>query len=228
MAEPKASVLLVDDDTDLLDSLQILVEVSGRLKLAGRATSTVEALGRCAQHRPDVVLADVRMPGADGLSLTRALTGGDRQHRPRVLVTTAFPLDEYLLGALGGGASGFVPKGAPWAEVEAALLDIHRGGIALPGPLGARLVELMLPGRAGLATLTGRELQILALVAAGDTPAAIAAEVCISEGTVRAHLEHLRNKLRVRNRTELTIAARESGLGYAPTLGDDRARPGPT
>jgi DNA-binding NarL/FixJ family response regulator len=91
VARPKVSVLLVDDDTDLLDSLEILVEASEHLDLAGRATNTAHAIGHCRRHQPDVVLADIRMPGADGLSLTRTLTGGSRRGRPRVLVTTAFP-----------------------------------------------------------------------------------------------------------------------------------------
>ena len=179
---PKVSVLLVDDDTDLLDSLEILVEASEHLDLAGRATSTAAAIEHCGRHHPDVVLADIRMPGPDGLSLTRTLTGGSRQGRPRVLVTTAFPLDEYLLAALGGGASGFLAKGAPWAEIELALVSVHQGGIALPGALSARLVDLMLPGRASLAALTQRELQILAMVGAGDTQDEISAKLTISDG----------------------------------------------
>jgi DNA-binding NarL/FixJ family response regulator len=164
VARPKVSVLLVDDDTDLLDSLEILVEASEHLDLAGRATNTAHAIGHCRRHQPDVVLADIRMPGADGLSLTRTLTGGSRRGRSRMLVTTAFPLDEYLLAALGG-ASGFLAKGAPWAEIEQALVTIGQGGIAVPTALSARLVDLMLPGRPTLAALTPRELQILALSA---------------------------------------------------------------
>jgi DNA-binding NarL/FixJ family response regulator len=223
VARPKVSVLLVDDDTDLLDSLEILVEASEHLDLAGRATNTAHAIGHCRRHQPDVVLADIRMPGADGLSLTRTLTGGSRRGRPRVLVTTAFPLDEYLLAALGGGASGFLAKGAPWAEIEQALVTIGQGGIAVPTALSARLVDLMLPGRPTLPALTPRELQILALVGAGDTQDEISAKLTISDSTVRAHLEHLRNKLGVRSRTELTIAAREVGLGCASTAEADAA-----
>ncbi len=221
MANPKVSVLLVDDDTDLLDSLQILIEASEHLDLAGRATSTAAAIEHCRRHQPDVVLADIRMPGRDGLSLTRTLTDGSRQGRPRVLVTTAFPLDEYLLAAIGGGASGFLAKVAPWAEIELALVTVYQGGIALPGALSAWLVDLMLPGRASLAVLTQREFQILALVGAGDTQDEISAKLIISDSTVRAHLEHLRNKLGVRSRAELTIAARESGLGCAPNAEAD-------
>lgn len=217
IAKPKVSVLLVDDDTDLLDSLQILVEASEHLLLAGRASDTAHAIEHCRRRQPDVVLADIRMPGADGLNLTRTLTGGTRQGRPRVLVLTAFPLDEYLLAALGGGASGFLAKGAPWPEVEQALVTVGEGGIVLPTALSARLVDLMLPGRPTSPALTPRELEILALVGAGNTQDEISAKLTISNSTVRAHLEHLRNKLGVRSRAGLILAAREMGLGCSPT-----------
>lgn len=93
----------------------------------------------------------------------------------------------------------------------------------MPTALSARLVDLMLPGRPTLPALTPRELQILALVGAGDTQDEISAKLTISDSTVRAHLEHLRNKLGVRSRTELTIAAREVGLGCASTAEADAA-----
>ena len=212
------TVLLVDDDAELLDSLAVLVEASARLTLAGIAASARPALEFCSTRRPAVALVDVRMPGPDGISLTRALCGGDRNRRPRVVVTTAFPLDEYLLAALGAGASGFLPKGAPWAEVEEALVVVDRGGLALPAALSARLVDLVLPGQ-DLGTLSDRELQVLALVGSGLSTSEIAEQLVISEGTVRAHLEHLRAKLGARSRAELAAAAREAGLGYPRQAG---------
>ena len=216
MTRSAVSVLLVDDDIDVLDSLEVLVTASPRLRLAGRAASTHEALQHCQLNHPEVVLADIRMPGPDGLTLTRALTRGDRRNYPRVLVTTAFPLDEYLLAALGGGASGFLAKGAPWPDVHDALLTVADGGIALPPTLTARVIDLTLPGRANLATLTERELQVLTLVGSGHDLAAIATTLFVSEHTVRAHLEHLRAKLAVRTRADLAIAARQAGLGHLP------------
>lgn len=206
------SVLLVDDDTELLDSLGVLVNASSQLTLAGCATRTKDAVRLSAQRSPDVVLADIRMPGPDGLTLTRTLTGGHRPSRPAVLVTTAFPLDEYVLAALGGGANGFLPKGAPWSDVESALLAVAAGQIVLPSALISRLVELTLPGRPRLSDLSERELQILALVGAGYDQSAMARQLNLSTGTVRAHLEHLRTKLGAHSRAELTIAAKNSGL----------------
>jgi DNA-binding NarL/FixJ family response regulator len=209
------SVLLVDDDTEWLDSVTVLMGVSQRLRLVGVATRTSEALASCAKLRPDVVLADVRMPGADGLCLTRALTSGDRRRSPKVVVATAFHLDEYLLAALGAGASGFVAKSLAWPEIEDALVVAHHGGIALPAQTSAHLVELVLPGHGELARLTPKETEVLALVGAGHTQCQIAEMLVISQGTVRTHLEHLHSKLGVTTHLELGLIARQAGLGYS-------------
>ncbi len=208
-------MLVVDDDTDLLGSLTLLLHESPRLALAGTATSAHDAIGACKRFHPDVVLADVRMPGLDGLSLTRALTRGDRKRVPKVLVSTGFVLDEYLVGAIGAGACGFIPKTAPWAELEAALVAAHAGSLVLPGELSTHLVELVLSGNAELADLTPRELEVLTMVGAGRDAGQIAKSLFVSEGTVRAHLEHLRVKLGASNRVELALIARRAGLGYS-------------
>jgi DNA-binding NarL/FixJ family response regulator len=216
MSDERTAVLLVDDDVDLLHSMALLVEASFRLRLAGCAANTQDALDLCAQRHPDVVLADIRMPGRDGINLTRVLTGGDRQARPRVLVTTAFALDEYLLAALGGGASGFLPKGASWEDTEHALVRVDHGDIVLPEVMYSRLVDLILPGHAQLGSLSKREVEVLSMVGAGRTVPEIAAALVLSEGTVRIHLEHLRTKLGARSRTDLAIVAYQAGLGHGP------------
>lgn len=210
------SVLVVDDDTDQLDSLCLLVGASPRLSLAGSATNTTEALRLLERSQVDVVLADVRMPGPDGISLTRTVTSGRRDHRPRVVVLTAFALDHYLLTALGGGASGFFPKTVPWDQLEAALIKVDRGGVALPAGLSERAVNLALPGQAGLDQLSARELQILTLIGLGHTQEQIAERLVISNNTVRAHLEHVRTKLDAHNRAQLAVAARNAGLNHPP------------
>lgn len=209
-------MLLVDDDDELLSSLAVLFGSSERLELGGTATNAREALAFCRAKRPHVVLADVRMPGLNGIALTRFLTEGSRQARPRVLVTTAFAIDEYLLAALGAGASGFVPKSSPWSEFDQALVTVHEGGIALPADLSAHLVELLLPGKPDLSVLSNRELEVLTLVGTGASRSQIAEALVLSEGTVRAHLDHLRIKLGARNRVDLALVARQAGLGFTP------------
>lgn len=211
--------------TGLLDSLAVLIAASPRLRLVGSATTSHEAILLTRRLHPDVVLADIRMPGPDGIELTRALTAGDRRGRPRVLVTTAFPLDAYLLAALGGGAAGLLTKDAPWAQLEAALVDVHHDRIALPADLSARLVGLTLPGQAGIDKLTKRELEVLALVGDGQAPSDIAAALNLSPGTIRAHLEHLRYKLDAPDRASLALASRRAGLSPKPAATDPSTPP---
>lgn len=211
------SLMVVDDDPIMVRAVSALVDASAVVALAGTATGADEAVALCMDRRPDVVLADVRMPGRDGISLAAQLTGGNRSARPRVLVTTAFAADDYLVRALGSGASGFIAKSAPWPEVERSVQVVHDGGIALPGDLTARLVAVLLPGTAHGGQLTRREEHVLQLVGAGRSPRQIAGDLVVSEATVRTHLDHLRAKLGVRTRVELALAARAAGLGYLVT-----------
>lgn len=211
------SVSVVDRDPALVRSVVALVNASPALALAGTAHTADEALSVCRDERPDVVLVDVNLPGRDGISLTSVLTGGDRWGRPRVLVTVAVAVDDHLVRALGSGASGFVSRRAPWPIVEHAIHVVHEGGIALPGDLTARIIDVLLPGTAHSGNLTEREADVLHLVGAGRSPRQIAGELVMSESTVRSHLDHLRSKLGVRTRVELALAARAAGLGYLVT-----------
>ncbi len=206
-------VLFVDDETELLETVSLLAGASERLVLAGTASSGAAALKACTVTALDVVVADVRMPGTDGLGLTRALLRGRADARPRVLVMTAFACDEYLTEALGAGARGFLAKTASWPELEEAVETVHKGGIALPAEFSARLVDLFLPGRVDLSGLSGREVDVLRLVGSGASLREIANHLGMAEGTARGHVEHLRKKLHVANRAELTVAARKAGLG---------------
>lgn len=213
MSAPQPRVLFVDDDAELLATLALLAEASGRVALGGTATSAAAALAGCRSSDPDVVIADVCMPGTDGLSFTRSLLRGRPDAGPRVLVMTAFACDEYLLEALGAGARGFLPKTASWPELEDAILTVYQGGSALPAELSGRLVELLLPGRVDLGGLGEREMDVLRLVGAGSSPAEIAESLSMAEGTVRGHVEHLRKKLGVTSRAQLALRARAAGLG---------------
>ena len=212
MTAKPPSVLLVDDDLDTLESLAVLTTASPRLHLAGVAASGRDAVARNEELRPDVIVTDVRMPGVDGLSVARAILRGRRASAPRVLVMTAYRQDDYLLGALGAGADGFLPKGTPWPELEQAILRVHAGEVVVPPDLVARMVRLLLPGSIDLSELSPRELEVLTLVGEGLGSEEIATALCISEGTVRAHLEHLRRKLRAGTKLELGLVARSAGL----------------
>jgi DNA-binding NarL/FixJ family response regulator len=211
--EALPGVLFVDDDAELLATLSSLAEASERMALAGTATSGAAALKACTSGKPDVVVADVRMPGTDGLGLTRALLRGRTDARPRVLVMTAFACDGYLTEALGAGARGFLSKTATWPELEEAVETVHKGGIALQAEFTARLVDLLLPGQVDLGELSPRELEVLRLVGMGASLQEIACALHMAEGTARGHMEHLRRKLRATNRAGLAVAARSAGLG---------------
>ncbi len=207
-------VLFVDDDPELLGTLALLSDTSECVDLAGTASSAVSAMEVLRPVRADVIVADVRMPGTDGLSLTRSLLRGRPNDGPRVLVMTAFACDEYLLEALGAGARGFLPKTAPWPQLEQAILTVYGGGLALPAEFSDRLVQLLLPGRVDLSGLSAREMDVFRLVGAGASLDTIAGALNMAEGTARGHIEHLRKKLCVGSRAELALAARMAGLGF--------------
>lgn len=121
-----------------------------------------------------------------------------------------------MLGALGAGADGFLPKGTPWPELEEAIISVCAGELVVPADLVSRIVRLLLPGSVDLSVLSPRELDVLRLVGTGAASADIAKELYISEGTVRAHLEHLRRKLHVGTMLELGLVARSAGVFADP------------
>lgn len=123
---------MVDDDADLMPALGDLCASTEDIRLVGTAAGGAQALEVVRSLEPDVVVTDVRMPGPDGIELTRRLAGSGRDERPKMLVLTSFPLDDYLLGALAAGASGFLPKSTPWADLAHAVRVVHAGGAVIP------------------------------------------------------------------------------------------------
>lgn len=207
-------VVVVDDDTDAVQALSDLCASTGDLCFVGGAASASEGISLVQRVSPDVVLADIRMPGPDGVVLTRSLTSAGRDLSPRVIILTAFPLDDYLLGALAAGASGFLPKSASWAEISDAIRAVHEGAAVLAPILTRRLLDLIMAPDGESVALTRRETEVLALLGAGCSNAQIAERCFVSVGTVRSHVEHLRAKLGLSSRVELALAARRRGLGY--------------
>ncbi|RNL86048.1 response regulator [Halostreptopolyspora alba] len=219
MSEP-VRVLVVDDEALLRGSFRVLVESAPDLTVVGEA-ETGEPAVRMARHTPtDVVLMDVRMPGMDGIEATRRICAAPEIPGTRVLILTTFDLDSYVYAALRAGASGFLLKDTPPADLLSAI-RVVAGGDALLSPSVtrrliaefARLPESMgPPPENGLEGLTDREREVLTLVARGLSNPEITEHLCLSMATVKTHVGRLLDKLAARDRAQLVIAAYESGL----------------
>ncbi|NRQ39992.1 response regulator transcription factor [Nonomuraea sp. NN258] len=201
-------VLIADDHPIVRDGLRAALGGEPDLEIVGEAGDGAAAVRLAAELRPDLVLMDLRMPGMDGVTAIRELrarTGGDG---PRVLVLTTFDTD--VLPALEAGASGYLLKDAPPAELVRAVRATHRGETVLAPAVAGRLADnLRRPARGALSK---RELEVLRLVAAGATNREAAARLFISEASVKTHLLHVYAKLDVRDRAAAVGEAYRRGL----------------
>ena len=210
-------VLLADDQTLVRSGFRMILRSDGELEVVGEAADGVEAVTLARELRPDVVLMDVRMPKVDGIEATRRIMRGD-EPRPHVLVLTTFDLDEYVFGALRAGASGFLLKDAPEEQLLAAIRVAAGGGALFSPSVTTRLIERFasLDGAEAtpvdLSSLTEREREVLVLLARGLSNAEIAAQLVVSDHTVKTHVARILRKLELRDRTQAVIAAYESGL----------------
>ena len=182
--------------------------------MVAEAANGAEAVRAAAEHKPDVILMDVRMPEMDGLEATRLITGGDRTGPPRVVMLTTFDFDDYVYEALRSGASGFLLKDAPRHDLVAAMGGRGRNALLAPS-VTMRLIDAFarrppetLPAPSRLASLTAREREILLRLARGLTNAEIAADLVVSEATVKSHVGNLLAKLGLRDR----VPGRDPGL----------------
>ena len=202
-------VLVAEDQALLRSSLSALLNAEDDLEVVAQAADGAEAVRLATCLRPDVVLTDIRMPVCDGIEATRLI----RAALPdtRVLVLTMFEVDEYVLGALRAGASGFLLKDAEPQAVVDAVRTVHCGQSLLSPQVLARLIGPVAPGP-GIEGLTPRQTDVLRLIARGRSNAEIEAELGITRATCRTHITALLARLGARDRAQLVIAAYESGL----------------
>jgi DNA-binding NarL/FixJ family response regulator len=209
--------LIADDQQAVRAGLAALLDTQDDVTVVATAADGEEAVRKSDEHRPDVVLMDIRMPVLDGIAATRAIAA--TAEGPRVLVLTTFDLDEYVYDALQAGASGFLLKDAPPEKLFEAVRVVAAGDALLAPVITRRLIaefaRLRPPQRTraeDLDALTRRELEILGLVAAGLSNHEIADRLVLSNETVKTHVSHVLRKLGLRDRAQAVVAAYESGL----------------
>ncbi|MGW0806891.1 response regulator [Nonomuraea sp. NPDC002799] len=205
-------VVVADDQALLRGSFRVLVDSEPDLIVVGEAATGVEAVSVVREQRPDVVLMDVRMPEMDGIEATRQI-----RDVSRILVVTMFDLDAYVYDALRAGASGFLLKDTPPVDLLAAIRVVAGGEALLAPTVTRRLIEEFTRTPAvsqvrGLGGVTGREREVLTLIARGLSNREIAGHLQLSLATVKTHITRLLAKLEARDRAQLVIAAYESGL----------------
>lgn len=217
-------VALVDDQALIRSGLAMLIDSQPDLEVVAQASDGREAAASVAVAGADVVLMDVRMPGMDGIEATRALLR--RPDAPRVVVLTTFDLDEHVMDAIEAGASGFLLKDAPPEELLAAIRTVHRGDAVIAPSTTRRLMAHMAPRLrqdaareaecerevAAVASLTPREREVLTAMASGASNPEIAADLVLSEATVKTHVGRVLAKLAARDRVHAVLIAHRAGL----------------
>jgi DNA-binding NarL/FixJ family response regulator len=211
-------VLIADDHALMRDGLRAMLQAQDDMEVVGEAGDGAAAVDEAIRLHPDVVVMDIRMPRLDGIEATKRLLA-QGQHAPHVLVLTTFDLDEYVFEALRAGAGGFMLKDAPPRQLAEAVRTVARGESLLAPAVTRRLIErhVRLPPtdtvrRERFSELTERELEILRLLTRGLSNAEIAAELYLSEATVKTHITRVLAKIGVRDRVQAVVLAYETGL----------------
>jgi len=234
-------VLLADDQALIRAGFRVLLEAAGDIQVVGEAVNGDQAVELARSGRPDVILMDIRMPGTDGLAATRQIAADGALDGTKVVILTTFETDEYVYQGLRAGASGFLVKDAEPEDLIRAVRVVHRGeallspsvtrrliaslaarapgGPGLPAPAAAARGQAapggpgsQLTPAAGLARITEREREVLALVAQGLSNGEIASRLYLSPLTTKTHVSHILTKLGARDRAQLVVLAYESGL----------------
>ena len=210
--------VVIADDQALVRAGFRMILASDGIEVVAEAADGVEAVQAVRRTSPDVVLMDIRMPEMDGLEATRRIVNGD-DDCPKVLILTTFDLDRYVYTALAAGASGFLLKDVSPEHLVASVRLIRTGDALLAPAITRRLVERfvrqdvpVVPGDRGLDLLTPREQEVLTLIARGSTNAELAAQLHLSEATVKSHVTRILAKLGLRDRVQAVILAYETGL----------------
>ena len=218
-------VLVADDQALVRGSFRVLVDTAPDLVSVGEAATGAQAVELARSLQPDLVLMDIRMPGLDGIAATRQITSDAQTSAVRVLILTTFDLDEYVFAALRAGASGFLVKDTPPAELLAAIRVVAAGDALLSPGVTRRLIaeftaraESRPRPAAALAEITDREREVLTLIGRGLSNTEIAAGLHVSLSTAKTHVGRLLMKLGARDRAQLVIAAYDAGLvGGSPS-----------
>jgi DNA-binding NarL/FixJ family response regulator len=211
-------VAVADDHALVRAGFRALLDAEPDFEVVGEASDGAQAVELAATTEPDVILMDLRMPGTDGVEATRQITSRSQAIRPtRVLVLTTFDLDEYVYAALRAGASGFLLKDTPPADLLTAIRVITAGDALLAPSVTRQLIsefarQSPAPPRPVLEVLTVRERDVLALIARGRSNAEIADQLVVTLATVKSHVSRLLTKLAARDRAQLIVMAYESGF----------------
>ncbi|HET9103008.1 MAG TPA: response regulator transcription factor [Solirubrobacteraceae bacterium] len=223
------SVLLADDQALVRAGFRALLDAEPDITVIGEAQDGESALALAREHRPEIVLMDIRMPRLDGLAATARITADPELRHTRVLVLTTFELDDYVFGALRAGASGFLLKDVEPVDLLAGVRVVAAGDALLAPRLTRRLIEAFVADTAAssgresadaprgdaaahVARLTPREREVLTLVGQGRSNGEIAERLVVSPLTAKTHVARLFAKLEARDRAQLVVLAYESGL----------------
>ncbi|MFC4529269.1 response regulator [Sphaerisporangium dianthi] len=212
-------VLVVDDQILVRAGLAALIRAMSGLDVVGEAATGEEAVRLAAARRPDVILMDIRMPGMSGVTATERILAAADDRPPKVVILTTFDLDDYVYNALRAGASGFLLKDTPPERLLAAIRTIAAGEMLFAPSVTRRLIETYTrrtdvtarPSR-DLAALTAREAEVLELVGHALSNTEIAGRLCVSEATVKTHLNRTMTKLGLSSRAQAVAFAYETGL----------------
>ncbi|MBO0869574.1 MAG: response regulator transcription factor [Micromonosporaceae bacterium] len=218
-------VLLADDQALVRAGFRALLDAQQDITVVGEAADGAQAVRLAAEHRPDVVLMDIRMPGLDGLEATRQIAADPELASVRIVILTTFDLDEYVFEALRVGASGFLVKDTEPVELLRGVRAVAAGDALLSPGVTRRLIEefatrARIPrGPKDLSMLTDREREVMALVGAGLSNEEIAERLVVSPATAKTHVSRAMVKLAARDRAQLVVFAYEAGLVRPGWLG---------